>query len=135
MPVARSDARSLPSTRPRIQAPPVRTDPRFVPRRPFVRTLTRAMRRVPIAFAAIAFAEVMPADAAEPSPAIINMGDSRTADLPELTGGPVEVLVAVVALGIATALLTIAGLAVTTTFPAGKQWTATRLAAPKNARR
>jgi hypothetical protein len=71
------------------------------------------MRRVPIAFAAIAFAEVMPADAAEPSPAIINMGDSRTADLPELAGGPVEALVAVVALGIATALLTIAWLVVT----------------------
>jgi hypothetical protein len=71
------------------------------------------MRRVPIAFAAIVFAQVIPADAAEPSPAIVGLSDSRTADLPELTGGPVEVLVAVVALGIATALLTIAWLAVT----------------------
>jgi hypothetical protein len=70
------------------------------------------MRRVPIAFAAIAFAQVIPADAADPSPAILGLGDSRTADLPELAGGPVEALVAVVALAIATALLTIAWLVV-----------------------
>ncbi len=114
MPVARSDARSVPSPRPRIQAPPVvRTDPSVGPRRPLVRTLTRAARRMPIAFAAIAAAAVMPTDAAEPSPAIINMGDSRTADLPELAGGPVEALVAVVVLGIATGLATVAWLLVT----------------------
>ncbi len=45
--------------------------------------------------------------AAEPSPMILEGGDVRTAEIPRLTGGPVEALLTVVVIGVVTAALTV----------------------------
>ena len=44
--------------------------------------------------------------AASPPPGVMGLADARTADAPSSIGGPVEVLVAVILLGVATALVT-----------------------------
>ena len=44
--------------------------------------------------------------AASPPPGVIGLADTRTTDAPSSIGGPVEVLVAVILLGVATALVT-----------------------------
>jgi hypothetical protein len=44
--------------------------------------------------------------AVSPTPGVLGLADTRTADVPSSIGGPIEVLVAVILLGVATALVT-----------------------------
>ncbi|MBX3030285.1 MAG: hypothetical protein KF809_09010 [Chloroflexi bacterium] len=61
---------------------------------------------VPTASAA-ALMDGVTASAAEPSPVMVDRIDPRTSELPVIAGGPVEALVGVVLLGLATSVLTI----------------------------
>ncbi len=65
--------------------------------------MTRHLGRSGLVLAAAAVFATMPLRAASPEPGLMGPIDSRTSDAPGIVGGPLEILIGVTLLGLATA--------------------------------